>query len=283
MWPANSPIVSPDWLEERLLEPGLVVLEVSRYEADEAVYFQGHIPGARYVFWKDFCWDDTDREFPDSAEMARRLGALGVGDDTTLVLVGDSIQFATYPYWVLTMAGVADDVKVLDGGHQTWELQRRPMTTELPDPPVTAVRSAGSEDHSSRIGRDEVLAGLVDPDRVLVDMRSDEEYSGERVSPLSMDFDYGAERKGRIPGAVHVYYERLIDDAGLFKPPDQIQAQFVAEGVDLSGDIVTYCRLSHRASLGWLLLTAVVGLHNVRVYDGSWTEWGSIVGMPIER
>ncbi len=279
----ESPIVSPQWLEERRGDPGITLLEVSRYELTNAGYREAHIPGAHFVYWKDFCWDETDREFPDSAEMARRLGALGVGDDTTLVLIGDTIQFATYPYWVLTMAGQATGVYVLDGGRQTWEAEGRPMTAVVPPPPAPVERSVGIEDASSRIGRDAVRAGLGASGRRLVDMRSDEEYSGERVSPVTMEFDYGAERKGRIPGAVHLYYERLLAPDGTFKPPDAIAAEFAAEGVDLDGEIVTYCRLSHRASLGWLLLTRVVGCDNVRVYDGSWTEWGSTVGMPIER
>lgn len=278
-----SPIVSPDWLEQRLGDPGITLLEVSRYPLEQAEYRDTQIPGAHFAYWKDFCWDDTDREFPDSAEMARRLGALGVGDSTTLVLIGDTIQFATYPYWVLTMAGQARGVYVLDGGRQTWEAEGRPMTDAVPPPPVAVRRSVGVEDATSRIGREAVRTGLGVPGRTLVDMRSDEEYSGERVSPVTMEFDYGAERKGRIPGAVHLYYERLLAPDGRFKAADAIAAEFASEGVDLDGEVVTYCRLSHRASLGWLVLTRLVGCGDVRVYDGSWTEWGSIVGMPIEK
>ena len=278
-----DPIVSPDWLQDRLGDETLVILEVSRYLPDEAAYFGGHVPGAHYAFWKDFCWDDTMRQFPDSAEMARRLGRLGVGDDSTLVIVGDTIQFGTYPYWVLHMAGQAHDVVVLDGGHQTWQLEGRPMTTDVPPGPTPVLRSSGTEDTGSRVGRDEVLGGLGIEGRTLLDMRSDEEFSGERVSPVTIEFDHGAERPGRIPGAVHLYYEQFLAPDGRFRSPDELRGELAAAGVADTDEIITYCRLSHRASLGWLALTRLVGRDDVRVYDGSWTEWGSMVGMPIEQ
>lgn len=280
---SHNPVVSPDWLEARLGDPDLAILEISRYQPDEAAYFRGHIPGARYVFWKDFCWDDTERQFPTATEMARRLSALGVGDGTRLVLVGDTIQFATYPYWVLTMTGQERDVFVLDGGHQTWEMEQRPSILDVPPDPIARSRSPGDEDWSSRIGRDEVLAGIGRADRMLLDLRSSEEYRGERVSPTSMAFDHGAERKGRIPGARHLYYERLLSATGTFKQPSDVEVELAAAGVGPDAEIVTYCRLSHRASLGWLVLTRILRRSGVRVYDGSWTEWGSMVGMPIDR
>jgi thiosulfate/3-mercaptopyruvate sulfurtransferase len=279
----SSPIVSPDWLMARLEQPNLVILEVARFAYEESAYPAGHIPGSHWVHWKGFSWDETERRFPDSAEMARRLGALGVGDDTTLVLVGDTIQFATYPYWVLHMAGQTEGVVILDGGHQTWEAEGRPMTTDVPEPRPPAERSVTRDDRSSLVGREDVLAHLGDGGRTLLDMRSDEEFTGERVSPYTSGFDHGAERKGRIPGAVHLYYERLLDDTGRFKDAEGIQAELAAAGVDGETDIITYCRLSHRASLGWLALTRLASRNNVRIYDGSWTEWGSMVGMPIER
>jgi thiosulfate/3-mercaptopyruvate sulfurtransferase len=278
-----SGLVSPDWLEERLGAPSLVLLEVSSKPPPEAAWFSGHIPGARYIFWKDLCWDDSDREFPPPEVMAERLGALGVGNDTTLVLIGDTVQFATYPYWVMTMTGLEDRVVVLDGGHQAWEAQGRPMTTDEPPPPIPKILTPGVEDRSSRLGRDDVLSHLDDPDRVLVDMRSDEEYFAQRVSPTTWAFDHGAERKGRIPGAKHLYYENLLGADGTFKSPADIEAAFSDLGATGDRDVVTYCRLSHRASLGWFALTRLGDRSRVRVYDGSWTEWGSMVGMPIER
>jgi thiosulfate/3-mercaptopyruvate sulfurtransferase len=278
-----GPLVSADWLEEHLDDPDVVVLEVSSSPPEEATGFERHIPGSRYVFWKDLCWDDTDRQFPSPEVMADRLGALGVGADTFAVLAGDPIQFATYPYWVAAMAGLEDRVTVLDGGSRTWLAEGRPSTDADPGPPTPRELTPGPAQDSMRIGRDDVLAGLGTAGRVLVDLRSDAEYEGRRVSPDWYPVDYGAERKGRIPGAVHLYYKDLLDDGEHFRPTDDIEAAFASVGASRDQDVVTYCRLSHRASLGWFALTRLSDRSDVRVYDGSWTEWGSIVGFPIER
>ena len=277
-----GPLVSPEWLVSRLDDPDVVVVEVSFYQPDKAAYFTGHIPGARYAYWKDLLWHELDREFPTSDVMSRRLGLLGVGDGTTLVLVGDPVQFATYAFWVLAMTGFEEQTAVLDGGHETWASRSYPLTTDQPVVEERTVTS-GPGDDSCRIGRDEVLAGLHDPGRVLIDLRSDEEYTGARVAPLTAPFDHGAERRGHIPGARHLPRERLLNVDGTFKAFDQLQAEFVAVGATQGTEVVTSCRLSHRASLGWFVLTRLLGWDRVRVYDGSWTEWGSIVGYPIER
>ena len=278
-----TPLVDGDWLEAHLDDPGLVILEVSFYEPAKASYFQGHAPGAHYVPWKEFCWHETNREFADPLAMANRLAAYGVTDNSTVVLIGDSIQFATYAYWTITMAGLEHLVTVLDGGSSAWLADSRPTTTELPPRPVIGSVTVGQEDRSSLVGRDDVLVHLDDPGRVLIDVRSPEEYFGERVSPLTSPFDYGAERKGRIPGAKHLYYlDRLLNADGTFRTPAETIAEFEREGAGPDSDIVTYCRLSHRASLAWFAMTRLANQPNVRVYDGSWTEWGSIVGYPVE-
>lgn len=276
-------LVTPNWLESRLGDPSVVILEVSFYQPDRAAWFRGHIPGSRYVWWKDFCWDPTERQFPDPEEMARRVGDLGVDGDTSLVLVGDTIQFATYAYWTITMAGLEDRALVLDGGHQTWEEQGRPMTTDQPLQPVPVGLTPGPGDRSSLVGRDDVLAHLDDPGRVLIDLRSDEEYRGERVSPTTAPFDHGAERAGHIPGARHLPHERFLRPDGTFKPAAECEQELTSVAVTSAHDVVAYCRLSHRASLGWFALTRLAGRPGVRVYDGSWTEWGSMVGLPVER
>ena len=277
-----SPLISPELLRDRLDDPDVVVLEVSFYEPAKAAYFTSHIPGARYAYWKELLWHELDREFPSSDVMADRLGLLGVGDDSTLVLVGDPVQFATYAYWVLTMTGFGARTTVLDGGRVAWTNQRNPMTAVVP---VVGPRSItpGPADATCRIGRDGVLTGLDNPGRVLIDLRSGEEYSGERVAPLSAPFDHGAERRGHIPGARNLPIERLLKDDGTFRATDDLRKEFAAIGVADGQEVVTSCRLSHRASLGWFALTRLLGQDHVRVYDGSWTEWGSIVGFPIER
>jgi thiosulfate/3-mercaptopyruvate sulfurtransferase len=277
-----GPLVSNDWLTEHLDAPAVVVIEVSFYAPAQAAYFQGHIPGARYVYWKDLLWHDTDREFASPEVMAARLGTLGVGDDTTAVLVGDPIQFATYAYWIITMNGLEERVTVLDGGHRTWAEQGRPLTDDEPIVDARVLR-AGEPDASSRIGREEVRAGLNDPGRVLVDLRSGEEYRGERVAPLTAPFDHGAERRGHIPGSRHLPHDRLLEPDGTFKSRHAMRAEFDAVGATADVELVTTCRLSHRASMAWFVLTRLLGSDRVRVYDGSWTEWGSIVGFPVER
>ncbi len=276
-------LVSPEWLESRLGDADIVVVEVSFYPPETAAWFEGHIPGSHYVWWKNLCWADDVREFPDADVMAVRLGELGVGDDSALVLVGDPIQFATYAYWVLAMTGFEHLAVVLDGGHLAWEESGKPLTEapSLVPTPRRPTPSAAVSD--ARIGRDEVLAGLRDGGRALIDLRSVEEFEGQRVAPLTAPFDHGAERKGHIPGAKHLPHERLLDGEGRFLDAAGIEAAFQRVGVGPLGEVVTYCRLSHRASLGWFALTRLAGRGDVRVYDGSWTEWGSMVGMPIER
>ena len=279
-----EPLVTVDWLTEHLDDPQVAILEVSSARSDAAPYYTaGHIPGSRFAWWKDLCWDATDREFPAPAVLADRLRAFGISDDTSLVLVGDPVQFATYTFWVLALTGLDHVATILDGGRQLWDRRQLPLTRDepqaLPAGNVTPAQSSGPW----RVGREDVLAHLADPGRVLVDMRTLEEHTGERVSPRTSPFDHGAERNGRIPGARHLYFERLLSDDGTFLAADQIREQFSTVGADPRADVVTYCRLSHRATLGWFAATRLAGWENVRVYDGSWTEWGSIVGYPIER
>jgi len=278
-----EPLIDTDWLLDHLGDPRVVVLEVSSTAGDAARYYtEGHIPGSAYAWWKDLCWDDTDREFPTSDVMTGRLRALGVNDDSLLILVGDPIQFATYTYWVLTMTGFEHVARVLDGGRRAWEEQELPLDLAAPARGRGTV-SPQSPRTESRVGRDDVREHLGDPSRVLIDMRTDEEFSGERVSPRTSPFDHGAERTGRIPGARHLYFEELLTGDGTFLPATEIDARFRSAGATEDADVVTYCRLSHRATLGWFAATRISGWRNVRVYDGSWTEWGSIVGFPIER
>jgi thiosulfate/3-mercaptopyruvate sulfurtransferase len=278
----TSLLVSAQWLEAHLEDAGVVTLEVSIDPPAEAAHRSGHIPGSHFVYWKDLLWHDNDREFASPEVIADRLGALGVGDDTTVALVGDPFQFAAYAYWVMTMAGQEARCRLVDGGRRTWLAEHRPLTTANSEPSIGTL-TAGREDSRSRIGRDEVRAGLAPGGPLLIDMRSPEEYRGERVSPPWLAFDHGAERRGHIPGARHLFFERLLGDNGTLLPPDELRHQFEAVGADDEGEIVTYCRLSHRAALGWFVLTRVLGRPEVRVYDGSWTEWGSIVGFPVER
>lgn len=275
-------LVSTEWLHEHLTDPSIRVLEIG--SQDERDYLLGHAPGAVWAFWQKLCWDEVVRQFATPDQMATRLGELGMGDEHTIVLMSDQPQYATYAYWTMTMAGVRN-MRILDGSRHAWVAEGRPLSVTVPTPQAVH-RTAGVGNSSSRMGRDEVLAGLGAAGRIIVDVRSPEEYRAERVMPLP-NFDHGAQRTGRIPGAVHVYYAKLFNRDRTFRSPDQITRIVEKAGIDLDGDadtdIVTYCRLSHRATFVWFALTQILDRPRVRIYDGSWTEWGSMVGMPIEH
>ena len=273
-------LVSPSWLLERLDDPAITVLEISS-DPEAKAYLKGHIPGAMFSFWKDLLWHETDREFVSSSELSSRLGEIGVSTESTLVICGDPVQYGTYALWVMTMAGVKD-VRILDGSRTRWINDGNPLETEgFSREPI----DNGSLDPSiaTRIGRDEVLQKINNPDTVLLDVRSPEEYRGERVSPPG-GFDHGAERKGRIPGAVHLFFRELLNDDDTFISKEKLERKFSEVGVKKSSekDIVSYCRLSHRATLSWFAMSEILGIEKAQIYDGSWTEWGSIVGFPIE-
>jgi thiosulfate/3-mercaptopyruvate sulfurtransferase len=277
----ESRLLSCEWLADHLDDPGVRVIEVTSSPAGES-YRQGHIPGAVWWYWKDALWHQSDREFAKPAEMAERLSGIGVGPDTTVVLYGEPHQYGTYALWVMQMAG-HKRLRLLDGGRKRWVAEGRPLTTDTPRYSVVPY-PASEADASTRVGRDDVLAHIGDSSRLLLDVRSPEEYRGERVSPPP-GFDHGAERVGRIPGARHLFFRDLLNDDDTFLSKDEILAKVRQAGVpgDDGREIVMYCRLSHRATLAWFALTELAGLDGVRIYDGSWTEWGSIVGFPIER
>jgi thiosulfate/3-mercaptopyruvate sulfurtransferase len=274
-------LVSGEWLARHLDDADLRLVEVSS-SPEDAEYRQGHIPGAVRWYWKDALWHATDREFPTPEGMASRLGRCGISPDTTIVVYGSPVQYGTYAFWVLTMAGHRN-VRLLDGGRKRWIADGHPLSTDIPTyTPVDYPPAAANL--SSRVGREDVRTKLGQQGRILLDVRSPEEYRGERVSPPP-GFDHGAERKGHIPGAVHLHFRDLLNDDDTFKAPEQIQQRLAQAHMrpDMAEEIVTYCRLSHRATLVWFALTYRLGYQRVRVYDGSWTEWGSIVGFPIAK
>ena len=199
-----------------------------------------------------------------------------------MVLYGDPVQYGTYAFWSLAMAG-HKDLHLLDGGRTKWFAENRPVTTDVPEfAAVDYIPQPG--DAGMRLGRENVREHLGDSHRLLLDVRSPEEYSGERVMEYGK-FDHGAERGGRIPGAVHLYFRELLNSDDSFKSPEQLRE--ILNGVGANPErveeIVCYCRLSHRATLAWTAMTHVLGYADVKIYDGSWTEWGSIVGYPVEK
>ena len=279
----SSPLVSTGWLEDHLADPDLRIIEVCNIR-DDKTYREGHIPGALWFYWKTACWHETDRDFITPAAMAEIFGRLGIGPQSTVVLYGDPVQFGSYAFWAFTMAGHAN-LRLLDGGRRKWVMEGRPLSKDVPPFAAVAYPAPPAGPSSMRIGRDNVREHLREPRRLLLDLRSPEEYSGERVSDYSFKTDHGAERTGRIPGAVHLYFKELLNEDDSFKSPGELRRMLAAACVapEQFDEVVCYCRLSHRATIGWLALGQLLGLPNVKIYDGSWTEWGSIVGFPIEK
>ena len=277
----SDKLVTTRWLAENIDDPDLRVIEISRDQEGDT-YSKGHIPKAVFWFWKDKLWHTSDREFASSYEIASYLGDIGMTARSKIVIYGDPIQYGTYRLWVLTMAGLSN-VSILDGGKTKWIAEGRSLSTLIPQyEPSDPIESR--TDLSTRIGRDDVLKGLRESKRILLDARSPEEYMGVRVSPPG-GFDHGAERVGRIPGAQPLFFRDLLNEDDTFISPEKILEKIRPLGIKagVSNDVVTYCRLSHRATLLWFALTHILNIPNVKVYDGSWTEWGSIVGFPVEK
>ena len=275
-------IISSQWLADNLLDPNLRIIEISAKKEGEAGYFKKHIPGAINFWWKDLCWDNTDRQFVTPLQLADRLGKVGISHENTVVLYGEPVQYGTYALWSMIMAG-HPDIKLLDGGRMRWMSQELPSTNKLPEISKTEYKVQPPA-QEMRLGRDDILKNLNNDNRFLLDVRTPEEYSGERVMEYGQ-FDHGAERGGRIPGAKHLFFKELINNDDTFKEAHEIKARLDNVGASLEkfNEIVVYCRLSHRATLVWTAMTYILGYTNVRIYDGSWTEWGSIVGFPVEK
>jgi thiosulfate/3-mercaptopyruvate sulfurtransferase len=259
----------------------VVVLEVFMPGASAGGENPGTIPNARRLNWKDFVWESKRREFADPRTLSIRLGELGIPAEAEVVICGDPIQFGTYAYMALTMAG-NKNVRVLNGGKVRWLNLNLPISHESPN--YSAVeRRFVDVDRSIIVGRDEVLTSLGTEEVQILDVRSEEEYLGLRVSPSTSPIDHGAQAWGRIPSAKHLYFGSLLGEDGRFLDPEALVAKFTSAGISLDRPVFLYCRLGHRASMAWFILSEIIGFDLARVYDGSWTEWGSMVGMPIER
>ena len=278
-----STLVDCSWLAAHRADPDLCLIEIAGNGQEQLqAYSAGHIPGAHAWRWKEWLWDDTMRDFPSPQLFAERLGRAGIGNDTTVVLYGEDMQFGVYAWWVFRMCG-HPHVRILDGARYQWKAEGRPLATAAPAARARAsYRPVAKRDDSSRMLRDELMARLGSADTLILDARSAEEYRGELAGPPGSP-NVGSERLGRIPGAKHLYYQDLLTPTRCFRPADELRALLGSRGVDDRREVVGYCRLSHRASVLYFAMTELADMHNIRVYDGSWTEWGNLVGAPIEK
>jgi thiosulfate/3-mercaptopyruvate sulfurtransferase len=274
----TNALVTTDWLAERLAEPGLVVAEV---DENPDLYEEGHIPGAVKLHWKDDLQDPLVRDVVSRVAFERLMDERGIGNDTTVVLYGDKNNwFAAYAYWYLKVYG-HEDVRLLDGGRQKWIEEGRELTVALAL--TTSLGYAAKDrDESIRIRRDEVLSGLADPGVALVDVRSPQEFTGELMAPPGYEQE-GASRTGHIPGAQSIPWATAVRDDGTFKSIEELQEIYIAKGITPDKEIRAYCRIGERSAHTWFVLRELLGYENVRNYDGSWTEWGNLVEVPIER
>jgi thiosulfate/3-mercaptopyruvate sulfurtransferase len=275
---ASAALVSTDWAREHLEDPKVRFLEV---DVDTDAYDTGHLPGATGINWKSQLTDAVMRDLVSREDLQSLLRAAGVDDDTTIVLYGDNNNwFAAWAYWQLLYQGL-DNVRLLDGGRIKVEADGLALTTDPPSHAAGSITLPNQTREELRAYRQQVIDGIGSPDRDLVDVRSPEEFRGELAAPAHLPQE-AAQRRGHIPGAVNVPWSTAVAPDGTFKPIEELRELYAAKGVNGEDEVVAYCRIGERSSHTWFVLHELLGYRNVRNYDGSWTEYGSLVGVPIE-
>jgi len=268
-------LVDADWVQDHLGDLGVVLVEV---DEDTTAYDKGHIDGAVKLDWKKDLQDPVRRDFLGRAGFEALLSERGIGNDDTVILYGGNNNwFAAYAYWYFKIYGHRD-VRLLDGGRKKWELDSRETVTEVSYRPWTAYRAA-EPDASIRAYRDEVVAAIGHMN--LVDVRSPDEFAGRLLAPAHLPQEQ-AQRGGHIPTAANVPWSKAAAEDGTFKTDEELQALYAGAGVDFAQDTIAYCRIGERSAHTWFVLHELLGRPNVKNYDGSWTEYGSLVGVPIE-
>jgi thiosulfate/3-mercaptopyruvate sulfurtransferase len=268
--------VDADWVEAHIGEPGVVLVEV---DEDTSAYDKGHIPTAVKIDWKKDLQDPVRRDFVDKTGFEALLSARGISNDDTVVLYGGNNNwFAAYAYWYFKLYGHGN-VKLLDGGRKKWELDSRELSTDVPERATTSY-TAQEQNSDLRALRDEVLAAI--GKRNLVDVRSPDEFAGRLLAPAHLPQEQ-AQRAGHIPTARNVPWSKAANEDGTFKSDSDLETLYKEEaGVDFAKDTIAYCRIGERSAHTWFVLHELLDLANVKNYDGSWTEYGSLVGVPIE-
>jgi thiosulfate/3-mercaptopyruvate sulfurtransferase len=269
-------LVDADWVEAHGSDPGVVLVEV---DEDTSAYDKGHIANAIKIDWRKDLQDPVRRDFVDRHGFEELLSGRGISNDDLVILYGGNNNwFAAYAYWYFRLYG-HDKVKLLDGGRKKWELDSRDLVTEVPDRPKTSYH-AKEQDASLRAFRDEVVAAIGKLN--LVDVRSPDEFSGKLLAPAHLPQEQ-AQRAGHIPTAKNVPWSKAANDDGTFKSDDDLRKLYRDEaGLDFSKDTIAYCRIGERSAHTWFVLHELLGQDHVKNYDGSWTEYGSLVGVPIE-
>ena len=271
-------IVTTDWVSEHGSEANVRLVEV---DVDTAAYDAGHIAGAVGWNWKSELQQTLSRDLVSKEGMEQLLGSAGIDNGTTVVLYGDNNNwFAAWAFWQMKYYG-HDDVKLMNGGRAKWEAEGKPLTSDAANHGSKSY-TAKAANEDIRAYRDQVLSKVNASSISLVDVRAPAEYSGELLAPEALPQE-GAQRGGHIPSAANVPWGQAVAEDGTFKSADDLQALYGGKGIDGSKETIAYCRIGERSSHTWFVLTQLLGHTNVRNYDGSWTEWGSIVGAPIER
>src|SRR5512132_2862716 len=273
-------LVSTDWVEQHLNDPKVRLIESNE---DTLLYASGHVPGAVHVDWTSDLNDQIRRDYITREGFERLMSRIGATPDTTVVFYGDkSNWWACYAFWVFQLFGHTK-AKVMDGGRLKWDKEKRPLTTDVPHHASTTYRAKDRNDAPHRAFRDEVLAHMKSAGQ-LVDVRSPDEYTGKRLHMADYPNE-GALRGGHIPGARNVPWARAINpDDGSFKTAEELKQIYLGEQkLDPKQEVIAYCRIGERSSHTWFVLKYLLGFDKVRNYDGSWTEWGNLVGVPIEK
>ncbi|MCM6772982.1 sulfurtransferase [Nocardia sp. CDC159] len=268
-------LVSADWVEENLNTPGVVIVEV---DEDTSAYDTGHIEGAVKLDWKKDLQDAVRRDFVNREQFSDLLSARGISNDDTVVLYGGNNNwFAAYAYWYFKLYG-HQNVKLLDGGRKKWELDGRPLSKDPVNREATTYKAA-EQDLSIRAFRDEVINAI--GTKNLVDVRSPDEFSGKILAPAHLPQEQ-SQRPGHIPSAINVPWSKAANEDGTFKSDADLAELYKEAGLDGEKETIAYCRIGERSSHTWFVLRELLGHKNVKNYDGSWTEYGSLVGAPIE-